>query len=211
MSAQTQWPVDLDPALGWMRPAMNACARQFPDKNLIVNERETAGDAPLYLSWGETPDPENASIFELGGNDFAVIVNRDNPVNEISYHTLAAIYSGKINNWQEIDSTLSNQVPLEVWQYEFVSSLYERFSIMSDLAGARGGVQQLAPDPKTMLEAVQTNPAAIGWVPAGWVKTDVKRLIITDSPPEKMFLPILAYLKEKPDDFETAWLLCLQQ
>ena len=204
------WQVSIAPALSWMRPVMNICAQNSPDKVLSIVERDSSGDDNIYLSWGELDGQSNTSIYLIGSDRLVVIVNKDNPATRISYSTLQTIYSGRAISWQEVDPALSDQVPVQVWQYGSASQLFKQFSLMLDLMGQRQGIQNIVPSPQAMIEAISSDPAAIGLISERWLTPEVKLLQIDDAPVDKIKQPILAYLKEKPGDFETTWLLCLQ-
>jgi phosphate transport system substrate-binding protein len=55
-------------------------------------------------------EKEKYNFVTLGYDGLAIIVHKENPIEKISKNQLKDIYSGKIGNWKEINSKLTNEI-----------------------------------------------------------------------------------------------------
>jgi phosphate transport system substrate-binding protein len=55
-------------------------------------------------------EKEKYSFITLGYDGLAIIVHKENPIQNISTNQLRDIYSGKIESWEQIDSKIKNEI-----------------------------------------------------------------------------------------------------
>lgn len=92
-----------------------------------------------------------------------VIVNQDNPINEISLADLSQIYSGRLTNWSSLGGA---NAPIIVYGRESQTSISALFegTIFASTGGRRGaGIEVVASD-EAMANLVNQDANAIGFV-----------------------------------------------
>ena len=130
----------------------------------------------------------------------AVIVNKDNPVSELTLQQIADIYSGKIVNWVEVGGEDRPIVRLSretnsgthVYFLETVLRLGEKENktlFSTDTL--------LLPSSEGIISEVRQNPNAIGYDGLGYVPEDVKMIAIAKKDGEPYVLPSIASVKDK--------------
>ncbi|NPV78418.1 MAG: hypothetical protein HPY59_18835 [Anaerolineae bacterium] len=206
------WQVSYPPALDWLEPALNGCTLLTPGRGLVVNEAPYSslkpGESDIVLSWGGGETWQGYTVV-LGFDDLVVIVNSQNSQPALTATQLKQIFMGEIKSWGEVASDSPNEQKIEVWDYppgnEIRSTLSSILGVSSHNPEA-----MFAPEPKAMLQAVSSNPNAIGYVPRRWVNESV--IIIPVEGSEALAKqPILANTSIEPDEPLRNWLVCLQQ
>ncbi len=122
----------------------------------------------------------------------AVIVNPNNPIAQLNIQQISDIYSGKINNWQEIGGEDRPIVRLSretnsgthVYFLERVLRLGEK-----DNKTLFATDTLLLPSSQGITEEVKDNPNAIGYDGLGYVTPDVKVLAVADGDSARYVLP----------------------
>jgi DNA-binding transcriptional LysR family regulator len=204
------WRVTLDPALNWLKPVANHCMVNYPGKTLILEETNQIQPDIIHIGWGEIPN-SSPRIFHLTDDTPAVIINPQNPIKQISYKSVQAVFDGTILDWKAIDSTGVSLGSIQLWNYASENPLQSIFSTWFNVYSQTAVNYKIAPDQSAMLEAVAANPAAIAWLPSRAVTTQVKVLNITDVPQENTPIPVLVYLNKNPGNSLQAWVFCMQQ
>lgn len=203
--------VRLDPVLEWSKSAMQMCSRQIPERNwLIVSTDDplsSSAESTIFLHWGsETNDLPNTYL--LTSERLAIVVNPALPVTGLSFAELQAIFSGKINSWNEIAEDLP-AAEIEVWYYPQNLSIMENFFRWSGLSsGSLSPLGLFAPHPLELRSAIAENPLAIGILTSRWIDDTVSVITIEDSQNSSEF-PVLASVTTS-DTYLQEWLFCLQ-
>jgi phosphate transport system substrate-binding protein len=117
--------------------------------------------------------------FVIARDAIAVIVNPENPVNELTLRQISDIYSGKINNWQELGGEDRPIVRLSretnsgthVYFLEEVLRLGEK-----DNKTLFSRDTLLLPSSEGISSEIRDNPNAIGYDGLGYVTQDMKVL-----------------------------------
>lgn len=128
----------------------------------------------------------------IAGDAIAVIVNPENPVNELTLAQISAIYSGQINNWSEVGGDdlpivrLSRETNSGTHVY-FLEEVLRLGDSDSDLLFATNTL--LLPSSEGIIQEVSLNPNAIGYDGLGYVTDHVKVLGIAKSYGEPYVLP----------------------
>lgn len=203
--------VQITPALDWLRPSMAACAEENPDLSLTVQSAnltdQTLDTAGVLLRWTDA-DTDQGKTFKLGEDRLAFIVHPDNLLEEIENSQLAAVFSGSTLDWTELQQGASGAI--QPWVYptgDDAQALFDKNVLPFD---ELIGTARIAPDPQTMLEAVGSDPLAIGYIPARWLNSSVKAIKITGDTEQEWTLPILAVTANEPAGPVRDWLLCVQ-
>ena len=129
----------------------------------------------------------------------AVIVNPDNPVQQLTLQQIADIYSGKYNNWQQVGGEDRPIVRLSretnsgthVYFLETVLRLGETdnktlFSTDTLLLASSEGI----------INEVRQNPNAIGYDGLGYVPKDLKMIAIAIQAGQSYILPSIATVND---------------
>jgi len=201
--------IQITPSLNWLRQTMSDCIKQQSNVHLAVIEKPAAKidptQADIVLRWGISEVTDKNTIL-LGWDSLAVIVNPDNPVENITLQNLITIFSGQQQEWANITGSSKT---IELWIYSEQDDIQGNFS---SLTGTKMFSQSayLAPDAAAVLEAVASHPSAIGFVPAHWLTSTVKTLKLDDIPADKNRFPILAITAADPGPIDQKWLNCMQ-
>jgi phosphate transport system substrate-binding protein len=129
----------------------------------------------------------------------AVIVNPQNPVSQLTLQQISDIYSGKINNWREVDGEDRPIVRLSretnsgthVYFLETVLRLGEKEDktlFSTDTL--------LLPSSEGIINEVRQNPNAIGYDGLGYVPHDLKMIAIARQPGDPYVLPSIATVND---------------
>lgn len=130
----------------------------------------------------------------------AVIVNRNNPVSQLTLQQISDIYSGLINNWQQIGGENRPIVRLSretnsgthVYFLETVLRLGDKKSktlfSMDTL---------LLPSSEGIINELRDNPNAIGYDGLGYVPKDLKMIAIAKKDGEAYVLPMIETVNDK--------------
>lgn len=190
--------------------ALNSCANDHPELALILDKRPVssfdlkANDLDLW--WGEKP-AEVSYAYPLAQDELVVILNQANPNEDLSSNELRALFSGRVQDWDEI-STYQN--PVSVWIYPEGNEL--QASIQESALGVKrfSPLAFLAPSPQAMLEAIANDPGGIGFVPRSWLSPEVIPSHIDSVMQTTLSKPVLALVRSEPQDVSLILLDCLQ-
>lgn len=122
----------------------------------------------------------------------AVIVNRTNPVDRLTLQQVSDIYSGKINNWQELGGEdlvivrLSRETNSGTHLY-FLEQVLRLGEPDNKTLFSRDTL--LLPSSQGITEEIKDNPHAIGYDGLGYVTPDVKMVAIARDAASPYVLP----------------------
>ncbi len=205
--------VAVPPALAPAIPALRLCAHSAALPLAVLTVPQQAAWPPaanVRLWWGERP-PEGVRAFRLGEEHLVVLAHQGH-----GPHTNA------LGLWRIVTGQITQRLsdggtpePLVLWLPVPGSAEASRLNAWLGTAPRRGDAR-LAPSPQVMLMAVGDDPAAIGFVPAAWLRTAAARalpvqVVPLPAPPEAWRAPVLALVP--PDAPAEAYTLvaCLQQ
>lgn len=114
----------------------------------------------------------NETILAYDG--IAVIVNVDNPVNDLDVDTISKIYTGKITNWAEVGG---NDAEIVVIGREAGSGTRDGFEVITDTEDKCTYRQELT-STGDVITTVANNPNAIGYASLASLKDNVKALSV---------------------------------
>ena len=135
------------------------------------------GRCDIGLASRELRDEEKAKGLEgtvLAYDGIAIIVNPENPVNDLDLKTIAKIYTGEIKNWKEIGG---NDAEIVLIGREAGSGTRDGFESITDTEDKCAYRQELT-STGDVITTVASNPNAIGYASLASVKDTVKALKI---------------------------------
>ena len=131
----------------------------------------------IGLSSRDLKDEEKASGLEatiLAYDGIAIIVNPENPVEDLDVETIAKIYTGEITNWSEVGG---NDAEIVLIGREAGSGTRDGFESITETEDACLYRQELT-STGDVITTVAQNPDAIGYASVASVKETVKALSV---------------------------------
>ena len=148
--------------------------------NSVLDKTADFGMVSRNVKDSEKEKMEFYKEYVIAADALTVCINRENPLSEIitgmSKDEISSIFSGKITNWNEIDSTLdSNEIA--VYIRDLSGGAYEVFqkSVMGDLEILDNATQ--SPSMGALGTSIANNPNGIGYVSYGIYQQNKDKLI----------------------------------
>ena len=110
----------------------------------------------------------NGTVVAIDG--IAMIVNKENPVKDLTIEQIAALYKGEITNWSEVGGA---DAPVVLIGREAASGTRDGFESITDTEDACKYNQELT-STGDVVQTVSSNPNAIGYASLASVKDTVK-------------------------------------
>ncbi len=134
---------------------------------------------------------KNIAVKEIivARDGIAVIVNAQNPINELTIGQLENIFTGTVNNWNSVDGPDENIVVLS---RESSSGTYVFFQKRVLNKKDYAAQARLMPATSSIVQEVSANPAAIGYVGLGYALEagdDVKIIAVKNTAAAPAILP----------------------
>lgn len=107
---------------------------------------------------------------------FATIVNKSNPVKNLTTEQLQGIYSGKIKNWKEVGGNDAEIVVVNRKHGSGTRVNYQMKALNNAEFMTKGENYKEVGKSGEMVSAVDSNPNAIGYVDLAYVKGNIKAL-----------------------------------
>ena len=130
----------------------------------------------------------------LAYDGIAVIVNKENPVNDLDVETIAKIYTGEITNWSEIGG---NDEEIVLVGREAGSGTRDGFESITDTEDKCKYRQELT-STGDVITTVASNPAAIGYASLASLKDTVKALTIDGVVASETTIKDGSYVVQRP-------------
>ena len=130
----------------------------------------------------------------LAYDGIAVIVNPENPVNDLDLETIAKIYTGEITNWSEIGGNDAEIVLIGREAGSGTRSGFEEIVGVEDICQYR---QELT-STGDVITTVSQNPGAIGYASVASVKDTVKALRVGGVAPTEETVKDGSYTIQRP-------------
>lgn len=155
------------------------------------------GRCDIGLSSRALKDEEKASgltetVVALDG--IAIIVNPNNPVNDITVETVAKIYKGEITNWKDLGG---DDAEIAVIGREAGSGTRDGFESVTGTKDACKYRQELT-STGDVITTVANNPNAIGYASLASVKDTVKALSVEGVAPSEETVKDGSYVVQRP-------------
>ena len=187
------------PTLGWIETVLHDCAVQTPGMILLVEERVSPDlqGADVFLSPGPPSEGISGHATLLGQESLVVIAH-------------PAIDPASIDITTIRNSYTSLEPLYQAWTYPQGYSLRQIFK-SSLLEGSYAPGVLLAPDPKAMLQAIQEDDNAIGFVPESSLSDNVQVVPLPNDVRARLDVTRLALTMGKPEGVTKRFLKCLSE
>ncbi len=155
------------------------------------------GRCDIGLSSRALKDDEKASglketIVALDG--IAIIVNPQNPVEDLSLEQIAKIYTGEITNWKDVGG---DDAEIVLIGREAGSGTRDGFESITETKDACQYRQELT-STGDVITTVSQNPNAIGYASLASIKDSVKALTVNGVAPTEAAVKDGTYLVQRP-------------
>ena len=130
----------------------------------------------------------------LAYDGIAIIVNPENPVNDLSLETIAKNYTGEISNWAEVGG---NDVEIVLIGREAGSGTRDGFESITDTEDACQYRQELT-STGDVITTVSQNPNAIGYASLASVNDTVKIVKVNGVTPTEDTVKDGSYVVQRP-------------
>lgn len=202
--------VSYSPYLAGIQEALHACTLE--NSQLAVFFEQVPGaqqefeDHDLVIWWGDKPE-QIGSAYQLGVDELLVITNPENPKPSLKQEQVIALFSGRIENWNEI-GLLDEQVEVWIFPEENLMTLTFQEEMLNSQPITR--LAHLAPASQAMLDAVSGDLGAIGLLPRSWLAAQVKEIEIDAGMGDAVRKPLLALAAADPPEGVNSLIACLQ-
>ncbi len=134
------------------------------------------GRCDIGLSSRDLKDEEKADLVGtvVAIDGIAVIVNPENPVNDLTIEQIAALYKGEVTNWSEVGGA---DAPVVLVGREAASGTRDGFESITDTEDLCKYSQELT-STGDVVQTVASNPNAIGYASVASVKATVKKILV---------------------------------
>ena len=155
------------------------------------------GRCDIGLSSRDLKEEEVASGLTatvLAYDGIAIIVNPENPVEELTSETLAKIYTGEIINWSEVGG---NDTEIVLIGREAGSGTRDGFESITGTEDACKYRQELT-STGDVITTVSQNPGAVGYASLASVKDTVKAVSVDGVAPSEETIKDGSYVVQRP-------------
>jgi len=162
----------------------------------LINGTVDIANASRQIKSEEVSEAQSNGVdpveFVIARDAIAVIVNPENPVDELTLEQISDIYSGKINNWSEVSGEdrpivrLSRETNSGTHVY-FLETVLRLGQKDNDTLFSRDTL--LLPSSEGIVAEVRQNPNAIGYDGLGYVPPDLKMIAIAKEGGGEYVLP----------------------
>jgi phosphate transport system substrate-binding protein len=154
----------------------------------LINKTTDVANASRKIKSEEIDNAQQNGIepveFIVARDAIAIIVNPNNPIDELSLQQLSDIYSGKISNWQELGG---DDRPIVRLSRETNSGTHVYFLEEVLRLGDKEDKTLFSPDTLLLPSSevigaeIRNNPNAIGYDGLGYVTPDMKVVAVADA------------------------------
>lgn len=200
-----------------VQPFIEKIAEQFMEQNpdIVINVQGGGSTAGIQATMNKTcqigassrdlkPSEESLIVIKIAMDGIAVIVHKDNPIDNLSIEEIRDIFAGKITNWKELDGMDKAIIAVTREEGSGTRGAFEEMvmakTVISDaclVQDSNGAVREI----------IATTLQGIGYISVGLVDERVKALAIDRIKPThnnliihryRFMRPFLLLLKEPP-------------
>ena len=152
----------------------------------------TSDSPELSLRLGQ-PDGWAGSAFQVAAEDILIVVSLSSPLGSLTHDQARTIFAGQ------------GSPPKVVWGYASAEETQKVFE--SAIMGGRSvtSFARLAVSPSHMVEALTSDPTAVGILTRRWMTDGLRELLVAAS------VPVLALTPSEPDGVVRDLIACMQK
>jgi len=215
--------INYPPSLSWLVPIFNDCNQKSTTLSLIYQEQVIPSQSkPPYINLSsEINKDASLTTYLLGYETLKIVSNKNNPLIQLNLSQLREIFLGTYVKWGNFinrcaqclnknDFSILADKDIQLWSYPASFDEQKIFSRTFLNNSQLSIYANIAPDMKAMAEALQINPAALGFLPAHWNNDSLKSIKVTDLNEDVFRLPILVSFSLPPNLYYEDLFLCIQ-
>ena len=206
--------VAYSPAAGKLERALLACQDALPELALDLYEAPAPSpDITRFQLFFRLGSPEGWAHFAapVAEENILVVLHSENPISRLTVEELQGLFSGQIKRWDQLGGPAQ---PVQSWIYPlgddtrqaFDAALWESLETSDRLYRDA----YLAPGPKEMVEALEADPHAVGYLPSSWLSDALKEVEIDPQLWNALKQPVLALGAVDPEGHTRLLIGCLQ-
>jgi hypothetical protein len=183
---------------------INICAAQQGitiQPELRVADMLDINSAEMVMRINE-PEGLSAAAYQIGTEEIVVIVNRLNPIGQLSAGNVRELFTGQIRNWKDVNG---KDEPVQVWAFPEGEDVEQAFVAAALDGGPLTPTARLAMTPDEMSLAIANDVNAIGILSRHWKAGNVSDVYTTESG------PVLVIFPTEPQGAAAILLACLQK
>jgi len=182
------------------------CISERPEDYFVIHEtpllpRNNQTDLVLWL--GEKPTSFSFAA-PIGWESISIVLNLNNPLNHLRSEDVRALFSGNVTNWKQLEG---EERPVSVWVYPEEDAIQHQFASFLEANRPFTSLAFLATNPAIVIDAVSSDPGAIGFIPTAWIDARVKPVRLEEESPT---LPVLVLSPTEPMGAARDFIACLQ-
>lgn len=158
----------------------------------VYDDRCDIGLSSRQLKDEEKAQGLSETVLALDG--IAVIVNPENPIDDLSLETIAKIYTGEITDWKDAGGTSGQIVPIG---REAGSGTRDGFEAITETEDACRYRQELT-STGDVVTTVANNPNAIGYASLASVSDSIRALSVDGVAPSEETVKDGSYVVQRP-------------
>ncbi len=200
---------------GWDE-RIHTCAKNYPQLAVFVIDNypgaQPIPEPKVTLQLGNPSQPAD-NTYLLGQEDILLLANTAFPDEELSFSGLQDLVTTSLTIPASPESLAH---PVQFWTYppgDEARAAFEQ-AVLPD--GTSPTLALIAPDPSAMLEALEGDPAVIGYLPASSLsqtsadqQRKIKVIKLIETPADFLRQPVVASLSTSPSPLMNAYLQCL--
>lgn len=215
--------VNYPSSLSWLVSIINECNQNGTTLSLKYHEQafpSPSASPAINLGFENYNDSDSAKYL-IGYESLKIVSSKTNPLVQLNLSQLKDIFNGTYTTWanfingcdqcanKNAFSILTDKV-IQLWSYSTGNNEQKIFSrtILNNIQPPLNAY--IAPDVKAMVEALQINPAALGYLPAHWINDSLKPIEITDFNAEEFKFPIVVSVSLLPIQSYEDFFVCIQ-
>jgi len=172
------------------------------------------GPEDLLLELGQPNRALNGSyLAQVGEEQVVFIINQANPISRLTASQLRQIYSGEVRIWED-----SKRQSIQVWVSPQGETTQQIVDNALDLSQQQAPDAMLAPNPLSMLQAVSSDEAAIGYLPLSFLRSkiyagadQVKIITLEQTLNQELRQPVIISTQSEPSGYGRWLIACLQK
>jgi hypothetical protein len=206
--------IGITPNLSTLQPEIQRCAADLPVHLFLIELPLNALQIEDYDAIIHVGDPPKEAGFstQVGSVKLVIILNAGNPISILEPSVVKSILTGTITDWQDVSpGDFSEPIAIQVWSFpegDDVRQLMEQILLNGRSISSSN---RLVPDEQAMIEAVMSDPSAIGFITDRTTPNGVHILDVEPSNAFNLPQPILASLPAKAQEAIKPLLICLSQ
>jgi len=142
-------------------------------------------------------------VYQISTDDLLVIVDQQNPINNLTAAQVFGLFTGQIQNWKDIDGA---DAPVQVWVFAAGEDLQQVFEQTVMEGSPVTSLARLATSPEEMLQVVEKDSTAIGIINRRNMAGNVTDVYMAASG-----LPVLAITLAEPQGNLAQVIACMQK